>query len=166
MKLAYLTSFILIFSCSCAQEKNYDRMLAKLYTGDVPVIYPKQLNDSLNNKIPVVLLDSREAKEYNVSHIKGAIYVGYDSLCLDSISNVAKNALIVIYCSVGYRSEKVGEKLKADGYTKVLNLYGGIFGWVNKGYPVVDSSNKPTIRVHAYSKAWGIWLKKGEKVYD
>ncbi|RYF52680.1 MAG: rhodanese-like domain-containing protein, partial [Cytophagaceae bacterium] len=36
----------------------------------------------------------------------------------------------------------------------------------NQGNPVVDSTGKPTRRVHAYSRTWGIWLNRGEKVYE
>jgi rhodanese-related sulfurtransferase len=41
---------------------------------------------------------------------------------------------------VGYRSEKVTEKLQKAGFTQVSNLYGGIFEWVNQGYPIVNQS--------------------------
>jgi 3-mercaptopyruvate sulfurtransferase SseA len=67
---------------------------------------------------------------------------------------------------VGIRSETISEKLKKAGYTDVHNLYGGIFEWKNKDYPVVDSEGKETENVHAYSKVWGKWLNKGVKVYD
>ena len=77
-----------------------------------------------------------------------------------------KDASIVIYCSVGVRSEKIGEKLIAAGYTNVKNLYGSIFEWVNEGNAVYNMNGKATNRVHAYSKTWGIWLKKGVKVYN
>jgi hypothetical protein len=72
----------------------------------------------------------------------------------------------VVYCTVGVRSEKVGEKLKAAGYQNVRNLYGSIFEWVNQGNPVVDNQGKPTQQVHAYSRVWGVWLNKGEKIYE
>jgi rhodanese-related sulfurtransferase len=157
---------LLIFSGGCAQDKNYDRMLKGLYTGDVPVIHPKQLSDTIEKGAKVILLDSREQNEFNVSHIQNALYVGYDDFILDSLKSLSKDDFIVIYCSVGYRSEKIGEKLIAAGYKHVFNLYGGIFEWVNEGYVVVDNNNQPTPRVHAYSKSWGRWLKKGEKVYD
>ena len=50
------------------------------------------------------------------------------------------------------------------GFKKVYNLYGGIFHWVNEGRTVF-ANGKPTLRVHAYSKPWSVWLTKGEKVY-
>jgi 3-mercaptopyruvate sulfurtransferase SseA len=70
-----------------------------------------------------------------------------------------------VYCSVGYRSEKVSEQLRQAGYQTVYNLYGGIFEWKNQGHPVVNAEGEPTERVHAYNRSWGVWLKKGDKVY-
>ena len=71
----------------------------------------------------------------------------------------------MVCCSVGARSEKIGAQLRQAGFTNVRNLYGGIFEWVNEGQPVVTGANRPTDRVHAYSPTWGIWLKRGQKVY-
>jgi rhodanese-related sulfurtransferase len=113
----------------------------------------------------VVLLDAREPDEYKVSRIQNAIPVGYNDFTLDAVKTIPKEAAIVVYCSVGYRSEKVTEKLKAAGYTNISNLYGGIFEWKNQHHDVVDEAGAVTEKVHAYSKLWGIWLKNAKKVY-
>ena len=81
------------------------------------------------------------------------------------VLRIPKDAILVVYCSVGYRSEKIGEKLKALGFSKVYNLYGGIFEWSNRGYPLVDQKEQPTTKVHAFNKDWGRWLEQGTKVY-
>jgi 3-mercaptopyruvate sulfurtransferase SseA len=70
-----------------------------------------------------------------------------------------------VYCSVGYRSERVGEKLQKLGYQNVYNIYGGIFEWKNEGMQVVNRQNQPTDSVHTYNKNWSKWLLKGVKVY-
>ncbi len=59
---------------------------------------------------------------------------------------------IVVYCSVGVRSDKIAKEIIDAGYTKVHNMLGGIFEWINKGHPVYDTSGNPTPYVHAYSK--------------
>jgi predicted sulfurtransferase len=71
-----------------------------------------------------------------------------------------------VYCSLGIRSETVADKLKKAGYTNVYNLYGGVFEWKNKGFPIVDSDGKETENIHVFSEAWEKWLLKGTKVYD
>ncbi len=80
------------------------------------------------------------------------------------MDGIPKNATIVVYCTVGVRSEQVGIRLKKMGYTNVNNLLGSIVEWVNQGNVVVDANNKETKKVHVYSKDYGKWLNKGEKV--
>lgn len=45
-------------------------------------------------------------------------------------------------------------------------MVGGIFEWKNQNNIVVDNSGAETQKVHAYGKTWGMWLNKGEKVYN
>ncbi len=113
-----------------------------------------------------VLLDAREYPEYAVSHLEGARFVGFDNFRMDCVKSLNKDVKILVYCSVGYRSEKIAEKLMSDGFSDVSNLYGGIFEWFNQGNLIVDSSGKQTNRIHAYTRTWGVWLNKGEKVYS
>ncbi len=143
-------------------SKAYDLMLKTLYKETVPTMTVSELKKTATP----VLLDTRTKAEYDVSHLRGARWVGYDEFDLSRVGDIPKNANIVVYCSVGYRSEKVGEKLQTAGYQRVHNLYGSLFEWVNQGNPVVDNSGSPTRRVHAFSRPWGIWLKRGEKVYE
>jgi hypothetical protein len=72
-----------------------------------------------------------------------------------------------VYCSIGYRSEKIGEQLQKLGYKNVYNLYGSLFAWVNRGYEVVDINNKSTYTVHGYDAKWAKWItnKRYKKVY-
>jgi len=144
------------------QSGAYNLTLKTLLSHSVPEVTVPQVKDMKD----VLLLDARELNEYKVSHIKNARFVGYDQFEVDKIKSVDKNQKIVVYCSVGYRSEKISEKLKQAGFADVSNLYGGIFEWVNQGNPVVDEKGKVTENIHAYSKTWGVWLDKGVKVYD
>jgi len=143
-------------------SRTYDLMLKALYKETVPTITVPELRKTST----AVLLDTRAKAEYDVSHLPGARWVGYTDFDLSRVQDIPKNANVVVYCSVGYRSEKIGEKLQTAGYQHVHNLYGSLFEWVNQGNPVVDSSGKPTQRVHAFSRSWGIWLHRGEKVYE
>lgn len=128
---------------------------------DVPEISVDSLNKLRTN---VLLLDTREKDEYNVSRLKNAKWVGYKTFSLDSVQNIDKTKPIVVYCSVGYRSEKIAEKLIAAGFTDVQNLYGGIFEWKNKKFDLYNRDGI-TDDVHPYNATWGLWLKKGRKVY-
>ncbi|MFI5134999.1 MAG: rhodanese-like domain-containing protein [Chitinophagales bacterium] len=142
-------------------DPAFNLMLKTLLKHDVPEISVKEAVTRYN----AVFLDARQKVEYDVSHIHGAHYVGYDDFDSARVKNLRKDFPVIVYCSVGYRSEKITEKLQQLGFTDIHNLYGGIFEWVNEGYKVYDDSGKETDKVHAYDHAWGIWLKKGEKVY-
>jgi rhodanese-related sulfurtransferase len=144
------------------ENKSFDLMLSTLLSHSAKEVGVAEVsNDTLS-----VFLDSREKKEFEVSHIKNAIWVGYEDFDTARLKNIAKDEKIIVYCSVGYRSEKIAERLLASGYTNVVNLYGGIFEWVNQDKPVVDQTGNETEFVHAYSKKWGIWLNEGVKVYE
>lgn len=119
-------------------------------------------------KTKAVLLDAREPREFEVSHLKKAINVGYDHFNLDSITALIsnKNENIVVYCSLGIRSETIAKRLKSAGYKNVFNLYGGIFEWKNKNFTVYDSEEKETENIHVFSEAWSKWVTKGEKIYE
>ncbi len=145
----------------CAQDESFDAMFNRLTRGTVPVVKPADCAKQSG----LVYLDAREPKEFEVSHIPSARFVGYDDFKIDSVRDLPKDAPIVVYCSVGYRSEKIGEELKKAGFTNVSNLYGGIFHWVNTGNPVYSDKGK-TDRVHTYSQRWSKWLERGVKVYE
>lgn len=164
MKRYILPVFVLIISwvTSCGQ-KTFDEHIQSLYKNTVPLIRPNALKEQVDN---VILLDTRTPEEYQVSHLPGALLVADGTFYVRVMQDIPKDANVVVYCSVGYRSERVGEKLKAAGYTKVKNLYGGIFGWKNAGFEVVNKNNQPTDSVHTYNKSWGQWLYKGIKVYE
>jgi rhodanese-related sulfurtransferase len=147
-----------------ALNPAYTKKLNQLYRKSVPVISPAALAERLANGPAPVLLDTRSPAEYHVSHLPGAIFADYDRFDEQSAAHLDRKAPIIVYCTVGYRSERIGERLKKMGFTDVHNLYGGIFEWVNTGHSVVGSDNQPTTRVHTYNADWGKWLDKGEKV--
>ena len=146
-------------------QAAYDALLSTLYSHTVPTVSADSLSQLAAGN-SVVILDTRSKEEFEVSHLPKAKWVDYDTFDSSIVSGIAKDAVIVVYCSVGYRSEKIGEKLKQLGFSSVQNLYGGIFQWKNEGKVVVNMRNQPTDSVHAYSKLWSIWLKDGIKVYE
>lgn len=155
--------FIIAFSKG--QNKwGFETMVNSLVSNDVDAISSTELADLLNQD-SVLLLDSRESDEYRVSHLEGAKCIGYDRPDYDVLRNEDKSKPIVVYCSVGKRSEDIGLELKKRGFTNVYNLYGGIFDWTNRGFPVVDMEGNSVNKVHPYNTAWGIWVNNYEKVY-
>jgi rhodanese-related sulfurtransferase len=144
------------------KSKAFDSLLNVMVTKSVPSVGCEDIKKMKN----IVLLDTREKREYEVSHLKDARWVGFVNFNLKSVAAIPKDANIVVYCSIGVRSGKIGEKLMQAGFTNVHNLYGSIFEWVNQGNPVYDMTGKPTNKIHGYNWKWGVWCNKGEKVYE
>jgi rhodanese-related sulfurtransferase len=163
IKRLLFMSFIMLGANGFAQPSIAD-VLTKFNTHSVPYINVEALSEL---ETPPLLLDAREIAEYNTSHLDKAIQVGFEDFEISKVINQVqdKTKMIVVYCSIGVRSEKIGEKLIAEGYTAVYNLYGGIFEWVNSDKSVY-CNEKQTPNVHAYSKTWGAYLLKGVKVYE
>jgi rhodanese-related sulfurtransferase len=146
-------------------QKSFDEKLRSMYKETVPLIHPNDLAWLIENGQPVLLLDTRTVEEFKVSHLRNARFVDYQTFNGRSVKNINHNTPVVVYCAVGYRSERIGEKLLAMGFRDVKNLYGGIFEWVNKSYPVENIRGARTDSVHTYNKEWSQWLVRGTKVY-
>lgn len=159
-RLILITLFLSIHTMSFGQSLAYKTLLKGYYDKDFPIVYPDQ-KDIIESSI---FLDTREKEEFEVSHLNGAKWVGYETFSIESLQDMPKNQPIVVYCSIGARSQDIGKRLKSAGYKEVYNLYGGIFHWVNEDNPVYKNDEK-TDEVHVFSRLWGIWLEKGKKVY-
>jgi len=148
----------------CGSSPGYDRLLRVLYRRTVPTVPAATLAHELRQPAAPLLLDARTPAEYRVSHLRGARFVNYDSLAFWQFAGLDRARPVVVYCTVGYRSERLGERLRALGFRQVRNLYGGLFEWVNEGYPVVNAQG-PTADVHPYSALWRPWLRRGRPTY-
>ncbi|CAN5587605.1 rhodanese-like domain-containing protein [soil metagenome] len=127
---------------------------------DVPWITTRELADWLadQRRPQPVLLDVRTPAEWNVSHLPGARRVAPEADAKTAAHGLPKDTPIVTYCSVGYRSAKMAERLRAAGYRRVQNLEGSIFEWANERRPLVREG-EPVVRVHPYNSVWGHLLE-------
>ena len=112
----------------------------------------------VSTKLPIII-DVRKDGEFPVSHV-------YDALHLESaeaISNMIaergliKDAEIIVYCSVGYRSVSIAADIIERGFIQVLNLKHSLFEWANKGYPMTSESGS-TDKIHPFNRALGVLI--------
>jgi molybdopterin/thiamine biosynthesis adenylyltransferase/rhodanese-related sulfurtransferase len=86
----------------------------------------------------VVLVDVREAEEFEAGHIPGAVHVPRSYL-ESRIENAVpdRGAHVVLYCQSGNRSAWGAHALKELlGYENVESMRGGITLWKDRGYEV------------------------------
>lgn len=165
MKRITFSILLVLFSCLGFSQGSILEVLKRYNSESIPYISVQELEIA---KTDVILLDAREISEYKVSHLRDAIHVGYDDFDVTTVTkNITdKSSKIVVYCSLGVRSEDIAEDLKKEGFTNIYNLFGGIFEWKNNDLEVYNDEDEPTENVHAFSKKWSQWLLKGIKIYD
>lgn len=108
--------------------------------------------EALARQPACVLLDARSASEFAVSRIAGA-----RRLEASVLAALPRDATIVVYCSVGYRSAEAVERLRDLGFKDARNLDGGLFAWANAGRPLVNDAGATTL-VHPYGLPWSLLL--------
>ena len=85
----------------------------------------------------MVILDVRTPEEYAAGHVPGAINIPYTHLPV-RISEVADAADkdIVVYCAIGVRAELGAERLRENGFSRLLHLDGDMKSWEEKKRPL------------------------------
>ncbi len=157
----------LFFIFSSYSQNTIDEVIEKYNDGSVAYISVEELTNLSSRNSKIRLLDARSVEEYQVSHLENAQHVGYKEFDIEKVEKqFKKDETLVVYCSIGVRSEEIGEQLQNAGYQKVYNLYGGIFEWFNENQPIYNKANQKTNRIHAYSTFWGSFVNRGEKVYE
>ncbi|TWH76199.1 rhodanese-related sulfurtransferase [Azomonas agilis] len=85
-----------------------------------------------------LLLDVREASEYQTGHIPTAINIprGLLEFKLESTPELSNRALkIVLYCKTSGRAALSALTLKHMGYQQVQSIAGGFDAWIAAGKP-------------------------------
>lgn len=154
--IALLATVAAWASPAVTNGERWDRTLAEIREAfpDVPHLTTRQLADMRSRGEPVLLLDAREAEEFQVSHIDGAMRATTVRAALNAIQADSREPTVVVYCSVGYRSSRLVSRLKARGVENVFNLEGSLFQWANEGRPLARA-DEPATRVHPYDDDWG-----------
>ena len=107
----------------------------------------------------MLLVDVRSAKEFAVSHLRGAVNL-HSAVQIEDAAKAAKPAQTILYCSVGFRSSRLAHVLAHRGLRDVWNLEGSIFQWANEGREIYQG-DVPVRQVHPYSSRWAGLLKDG-----
>ncbi len=160
-------SSLLVFSLSChssgggSKEEIQKEIETKF--NKVPMMTVEELQEELKDSVPVMLIDVRATREYKISHLKNAIHIEEVKEIMHRFPD--KKSRLVLYCSVGYRSSKVAQKLIEEGYTKVANLKGSLFEWINKGLPVYKGEERTNF-AHPFNKKWGKLLNSEYHKYE
>jgi len=106
----------------------------------------EEFDEMIENHDDLVIVDVREAEEFQRAHIPGALLVprgilesATDAGCEHSVDKLraARDKTIVLYSQNGARSALATDTLQQMGFEKVYNLAGGIDLWQAEGFALV-----------------------------
>src|SRR6201991_4779789 len=103
----------------------------------VEEVDPSDVKATLSNGNGIVLLDVREADEWDAGHLPGAKHVprGYLESRVEGVVGSDREKRVIIYCASGQRSALAANTLKELlGYENVASMNGGITLWKDRGY--------------------------------
>ncbi len=117
---------------------------------EVPSVGPGELA-ALQATARVVLVDVRTPAEQAVSRLPGALTAAE----FEERRAELAGAVVVTYCTIGYRSGLYAQQLRAAGWD-ARNLAGSLLAWTHAGGELVDAQGRPTRRLHVYGERWDL----------
>ncbi|MBU0621489.1 MAG: rhodanese-like domain-containing protein [Gammaproteobacteria bacterium] len=129
---------------------RYDELVEEALTR-VKEIMPWDLSRTLAAGSKPVLLDVREAVEFDQLHIPGSINVprgvleqscewDYDETVPELAAG--RDQEIVVICRSGKRSVLAADVLQKMGFSNVVSLKTGVRGWSDYEQPMTNASNE------------------------
>lgn len=99
-------------------------------------IQPSEVKAKQDRGDKFVLVDVREPHEYQIAKIPGSVLIPLGEVP-NRLGELNPADDIVIHCKMGGRSAKACDILRANGFTSVLNMTGGITKWSDTVDPSV-----------------------------
>jgi hydroxyacylglutathione hydrolase len=82
-----------------------------------------------------IVIDVRQASEYEAGHVPGALSIGAGDLP-ERLDSLPGDRPIATICASGYRASVAASLLRAAGFPAVSWVAGGVATWEAAGYPV------------------------------
>jgi len=95
----------------------------------------EELKKRLDRGDDLFVLDVRDPHEYQICNLGGYLIPLND--LPKRVSELDSSREIVVHCKMGGRSAKAADFLRQSGFSKVLNLAGGITAWAERVDPKV-----------------------------
>jgi hydroxyacylglutathione hydrolase len=110
---------------------------AGLPVTELPNVTAPELGRRLAADPSLLVLDVREPFEWNEGHIPGAVHIPMRQVA-ERAGELPRDRPIALVCRGGPRSSTVGSLLRTRGFTRLLNVWGGMTGWEEAGLPLED----------------------------
>ncbi len=130
--------------------KHFNDLIAECLP-EVEEIFPWDLEEKLQQENPPLLLDVREANEFDALYIPNSIHVPrgvLESACDwdydETVPELAggREREIIVICRSGNRSVLAAHTMIRMGFKNVASLKTGIKGWNDFEQPLIDVAGK------------------------
>ncbi len=109
--------------------------------------------DAARQQGGAILVDVREAFEWEQGHVPGARHIARSHVEQDIEAVVPDRATpVVLYCAGGIRSLFVGQTLRTMGYLDVTSMSGGFDAWRRQGLEWTQPTGLTTAQQQRYSR--------------
>jgi rhodanese-related sulfurtransferase len=134
--VTFLVALSLLSACSKSPSESGSTQTTQA-TGSIEQVDAAQFK-KLTESPNALVLDVRTAPEVAEGHLPNAVNIDiYGSDFMAKVQELPKDREILVYCTVGARSQQAAEILSKQGFAKVYNLDGGIVSWQRNGFEVV-----------------------------
>lgn len=118
-KLLFCLMFIFLMTLAIL-EHEATQSTASIQTSEPQVIQKESAEELMDNSKEILIIDVRDADEYEKNHIRNAINIPYEEIeqHLEELIPY-QDKPIIIYCQAGKRSKIAAEKLEKLGFTKI-----------------------------------------------
>jgi adenylyltransferase/sulfurtransferase len=83
-----------------------------------------------------LILDVREPHELAITHLAGATHIPMREIPA-RVATLPRDRHLLVLCHHGYRSQRVTQFLRDQGFTAVSNIAGGIEAWAEEIDPTM-----------------------------
>lgn len=99
--------------------------------GITPEVTPREACERCE-KDNALLIDVREAEEWDSGHIEGARHIPLSALAQGLRPDLPDNCEIILYCQKGLRGQQAAQILRAQGCLNISNMQGGYALWLDE----------------------------------
>lgn len=127
-KIIYvLFAAIMLSGCSNAQNKQLPSALTAAE-------FSKEINIVKN----AVVVDVRTPEEFQKGHLENALNINWNGSEFEKqLATLDKDQPVFVYCLSGGRSSKAVAKMRESGFTKVVEMPGGMMEWRANDLPEI-----------------------------
>jgi phage shock protein E len=134
--LCFTAAWLTLAACGAAQAEDAAQPAMQQAQSTAKIGATALLARIERKDSELVVLDVRTPEEFAAGHVPGAINIPYTHLPARIAEVSGSDKDIVLYCATGVRAERAAQRLRENGYARLLHLEGDMRGWQESRLPI------------------------------